>query len=418
MTPNHIPGGEDQHGASGARLPKGLRALVFDVGETLVDESRMWTAYAQHAGVTPFTLMGVIGALIERGEDHRSAWPILGVDPPSTRPDITNADLYPDALDCLRAARTAGFIVGIAGNQPHGVANRLETLGVGSDFVASSADWGVAKPSPQFFEKVISAAQLSPHEIMYVGDRLDNDILPAHGANLRTALVRRGPWGYLHANRPESKVADLQLDSLNELTAAITGDALDLYTADNFTTVSNASLSRPGWADEAIAVVDADPEWQSQGQRLRDTLQALLAPWLTARIEHVGSTAVPGLPAKPIIDLQAAVAELAEADSMAAVLGPHDWHHVAPHLDQRPWRRLFVKVAGGRRIAHLHIMTAGTPRWHQQIAFRDALRADSALAADYAALKRALAQRHSDDRESYSAAKESLIQAVLNPEID
>ena len=88
-----------------ARFPEGVRALVFDVGETLVDESRMWSESALNAGVTPFALMGVIGALIERGDDHRSAWPILGIDPPSTYPDITEVDLYPDALDCLRAAK-------------------------------------------------------------------------------------------------------------------------------------------------------------------------------------------------------------------------------------------------------------------------------------------------------------------------
>lgn len=206
---------------NGIRLPDGVRALVFDVGETLVDESRMWAENALNAGVTPFALMGVIGALIERGEDHRSAWPILGVEPPSAPPDITTADLYPDALDCLHAARTAGFTIGIAGNQPRGVVTRLDALGFSADFVASSADWGVAKPSPGFFERVIGAAQVSAREIMYIGDRLDNDVLPASDAGLRTALVRRGPWGYLHANRPQSKLADLQLDSLNTLRAAI-----------------------------------------------------------------------------------------------------------------------------------------------------------------------------------------------------
>lgn len=180
----------------------------------------------------------------------------------------------------------------------------------------------------------------------------------------------------------------------------------------------NANPPWPAWADEAVEVVDADPEWQLQAQRLRDTLQVLLAPWLTARIEHVGSTAVPDLPAKPIIDLQAAVSDLDEAESMAAVLAPYDWHYVAPELDRRAWRLFFVKVAGGRRIAHLHVMTADTSRWDQQIAFRDALRADSATRADYAALKHSLAQRHSGDREAYSAAKESFIQAVLDPETD
>lgn len=184
------------------------------------------------------------------------------------------------------------------------------------------------------------------------------------------------------------------------------------------TTAPDANPALPGWACEAVEVVDADPQWPFQGQSLRDTLQVLLAPWLTAAIEHIGSTAVPDLPAKPIIDLQAAVTDLDEADSMAAALGPHDWHYVAPNLDQRPWRRFFVKVAGGRRIAHLHVMTADTPRWDRQIAFRDALRADSATRADYAALKRALSQRHSDDREAYSAAKNSFIQAVLDPEAE
>lgn len=208
----------------GGKLPKGVRALVFDVGETLVDETRLWTERALNAGVTPFALMGVIGALIERGEDHRLAWPIIGVEPPSTHPDIASADLYPDALACLRAAKATGLIVGVAGNQPRGVITKLESLGFSSDFVASSAEWRVAKPARGFFERIVCAAQLSAHEIMYIGDRLDNDILPAHEAGLRTALVRRGPWGYLHAHRPQSDVADLRLDSLYELTAALTDE--------------------------------------------------------------------------------------------------------------------------------------------------------------------------------------------------
>ncbi|ART67335.1 hypothetical protein BTO20_00840 [Mycobacterium dioxanotrophicus] len=172
------------------------------------------------------------------------------------------------------------------------------------------------------------------------------------------------------------------------------------------------------WATETIEIVDADPDWEAQGKRLCDNLQALLAPWLVARIEHVGSTAIPGLPAKPIIDLQAAVAHLDASDSMAAVLSKHDWHYVTPDLDRRPWRRFFVKVNEGHRSAHLHIMTTDSARWHQQIAFRDALRADPSTTANYAALKRSLAAEHGDDREAYSAAKYSFIQAVLNARSD
>lgn len=198
-----------------------MRAVVFDVGETLIDETRMWTAHARSAGVTPFTLRGLIGALIERGHDHRAAWTILGIEPPTASSPISPEDFYPDALDCLHRVQHAGFTVGIAGNQPHGAASQLDTLGVAADFVASSADWNVSKPSPEFFERVISAAGVAAHQILYVGDRLDNDILPAHHAGLRTALIQRGPWGYLHSALAEAKHADLQLTSLAELGAAL-----------------------------------------------------------------------------------------------------------------------------------------------------------------------------------------------------
>ena len=199
-----------------------VRAVVFDVGETLIDETRMWTARARSAGVTPFTLMGLIGALIERGQDHRNVWTILETDSPTMSPPICAEDFYPDALDCLHRVKHAGFKVGIAGNQPRDTASQLETLGLVADFVASSADWNVSKPSAEFFERVISAAGVAAHQILYVGDRVDNDILPAVDAGLRTALIRRGPWGYLHSALAESTQADLQLTSLTELSAALT----------------------------------------------------------------------------------------------------------------------------------------------------------------------------------------------------
>ena len=199
-----------------------VRAVVFDVGETLIDETRMWTARARSAGVTPFTLMGLIGALIERGQDHRNVWTILETDSPTMSPPICAEDFYPDALDCLHRVKRAGFTVGIAGNQPRDTVSRLETLGVAADFTASSADWNVSKPSPEFFDRMISAAGVAAHQILYVGDRVDNDILRALDAGLRTALIRRGPWGHLHSASAESTRADLQLTSLTELGAALT----------------------------------------------------------------------------------------------------------------------------------------------------------------------------------------------------
>jgi GrpB-like predicted nucleotidyltransferase (UPF0157 family) len=76
----------------------------------------------------------------------------------------------------------------------------------------------------------------------------------------------------------------------------------------------------PPWATEPVELVDADPAWALPGELERDHLETLLARWLTARIEHVGSTSIPGLVAKPIIDLQASVADLSDSDSIAAVL--------------------------------------------------------------------------------------------------
>jgi GrpB-like predicted nucleotidyltransferase (UPF0157 family) len=169
----------------------------------------------------------------------------------------------------------------------------------------------------------------------------------------------------------------------------------------------------PVWATERVEVVDHDPAWVGRGIQERVLLQELLAPWLTGAVEHVGSTAVPGLAAKPIIDLQAQFATLDDADEIVPLVAPHGWHYVPPELDRGPHRRFFVKVRDDRRVAHLHVMTADG-RWHQQLAFRDALRADPVLVRAYARLKVELADRHHDDREAYTAGKERFVREVLS----
>jgi len=197
-------------------LPPGLRAVVFDVGETLVDESRAWGDRARAAGVTPFTLMAAIGAAIARGADHREAWRVLGVTPPPATPGIRPEDLYPDALECVRAVRAAGLVVGVAGNQPRGAEDALTAAGVEVDVLAASATWGVAKPARGFFDRVVAETGVAPHEVLHVGDRLDNDIRPARAAGLRTAWLRRGPWA--HLQEPDASAADVTLASLADLT--------------------------------------------------------------------------------------------------------------------------------------------------------------------------------------------------------
>jgi len=203
------------------RLPEGVEILVFDVGETLVDETRMWTDHAREIGATPFTLMAALGSLIERGRDHREVWSVLGTGRP-VRPFVPRlSDLYPDALDCLRAARIAGMRIGIAANQPAGVVDRLADLGIETDLTVSSHDLGVAKPDPEFFAALTRRAGAEAGRILYVGDRLDNDILPARAAGMRTAFLRRGPWALIQS-RSDAPGADLVLDSLDQLTRILT----------------------------------------------------------------------------------------------------------------------------------------------------------------------------------------------------
>ncbi|MGH3800389.1 MAG: GrpB family protein [Pseudonocardiaceae bacterium] len=175
-------------------------------------------------------------------------------------------------------------------------------------------------------------------------------------------------------------------------------------------------MSWPAWAAERVEVVESDPSWPARGLALAAELDEVLSPWLVAAVEHLGSTAVPSLPAKPVLDLMAAVPDpdaLVRAGS--ARLGAAGWVLVPPELDARPWRRFFVQPDGRgvRRLAHLHVMRPDEPRWAQVLAFRDRLRADQKLARRYAELKAALAQEHPDDRERYTEAKREFIEAVL-----
>ena len=183
-----------------------VKAAVFDVGETLVDETRMWEAAADVAGVPRFTLMGVLGGLAARGERHSRVWEILGVAPPASTWD--SGDFYADALPCLDELRSRGLLVGAVGNTP---AATEELLREHVELIGSSERWKIEKPAPGFFEQIVAEAALPPEEIAYVGDRVDNDVEPALAAGMVAVHIRRGPWGYLHEPPSEAiKIRDLR----------------------------------------------------------------------------------------------------------------------------------------------------------------------------------------------------------------
>jgi GrpB-like predicted nucleotidyltransferase (UPF0157 family) len=174
----------------------------------------------------------------------------------------------------------------------------------------------------------------------------------------------------------------------------------------------------PAWATAPVEVAPADPTWAVRAASLRRSLEPLLASWLEGPIEHIGSTSVPGLPAKPIVDLMAPVGDLASLDGADAVLERAGWSLVPPDLDGRSWRRLYVLPEGDRRLAHLHLVEPTHTRWQEALRFRDALREDAALAEQYARIKRQAAQDHRDDREAYTEAKGAFVERVLQRQDD
>ncbi|MCG5213868.1 HAD family hydrolase [Streptosporangium sp. KLBMP 9127] len=212
-----------------------VRALVFDVGETLVDETRIWSRWADRLGVPRLTMLGVLGGMAALDRSYGDAFELLrpGLDveaelaawrrddPSGLRENFDAADLYPDVRRSLTDLREAGYRIIVAGNQPPQAAATLAAMDLPAHAVHTSAEWGVEKPDPAFFDRVVAVSGQDPDEILYVGDRLDNDVLPAQRAGLRAALLRRGPWGHLHAVRPEAAVADLVLDGLDDLVVAL-----------------------------------------------------------------------------------------------------------------------------------------------------------------------------------------------------
>jgi FMN phosphatase YigB (HAD superfamily) len=157
-----------------------VTTVVFDVGETLVDEATAYERW-EAEGATTFV--------------------------------FADRDLHGDALPCLAALRARGLRLGAAGNMhaPH-----EEFLRPHVDFVGSSDRWGVQKPDALFFARVVEEAGVPAEEILYVGDRVDNDVIPARAAGLHAVRIRRGE----HA-RVESPVGTITIGSLDELPEAL-----------------------------------------------------------------------------------------------------------------------------------------------------------------------------------------------------
>ena len=157
---------------------------------------------------------------------------------------------------------------------------------------------------------------------------------------------------------------------------------------------------------DPVEVVDYDPAWAGLFERERARLRAALGP-LAAAIEHVGSTAVPGLAAKPVLDILVGAAPFPLLDDALAALAPLGYEYRG---DSVPGRQFFRT---NPRTRHLHVVAFGGEEWERLVLFRDYCRAHPEVAAEYEALKRRLATDHPDERARYTEGKNAFIQAVL-----
>jgi GrpB-like predicted nucleotidyltransferase (UPF0157 family) len=162
--------------------------------------------------------------------------------------------------------------------------------------------------------------------------------------------------------------------------------------------------------DAPVAIEPYSDEWPRRFAEERDVLEEALRPWLAGPIEHIGSTAVPGLAAKPVIDIMAAVESLEASRPALARLAPLGYLYAPYRAEIMHW---LCKPSPEVRTHHLHLVPIDSQLWKDRIAFRDRLRSEPALAEAYASLKRDLARMYVNDREAYTDGKQPFVEMVL-----
>jgi len=209
-----------------------IEAVFFDIGETLVNEGEIYGRWADWLGVPRHTFLATLGAVLVTGGSplelftrFRPEFDLKTEQRRQAAAGVPNgfgpADLYPDARECLAALRAQGLFVAAAGNQPAAAGEQFAALGLDVDVVGISALWGVEKPAPEFFARCVAAAGRPPSALLYVGDRIDNDVRPALSCGLQVAHLRRGPWGYIVRDDAALARCLFRLDSLAELPALV-----------------------------------------------------------------------------------------------------------------------------------------------------------------------------------------------------
>jgi GrpB-like predicted nucleotidyltransferase (UPF0157 family) len=163
--------------------------------------------------------------------------------------------------------------------------------------------------------------------------------------------------------------------------------------------------------EEPIQLVPYDAEWPRLFDEERALLEPVLGPWLAGPIEHIGSTAIPGLMAKPIIDIMAGVKDLPSSLGAREAVAGLTYRYFPYRPDVMHW---FCKPSPEHRTHHLHLVPVSSSLWSDRLVFRDYLRSSATAAAEYAELKLALAEQHQFDREAYTEAKGEFVRSILS----
>ncbi|MEU1127474.1 HAD family hydrolase [Streptomyces sp. NPDC005899] len=206
-----------------------METIVFDIGETLVRDDRHWASWADWLGVPPHTVSALVGAAVAQGRHGSDA---LGILRPGM--DVTEAcharaaagrgeylderDLYPDVRPVLAELRALGLRVVVAGDRSRRAGELLRALDLPADLVVTSEEWGVTKPDPGFYARVLDVSGSAPHATLYVGDHPADDLFPAKSSGLRAAHIRRGPYGHWWADHADVvETADWRINALTDL---------------------------------------------------------------------------------------------------------------------------------------------------------------------------------------------------------
>lgn len=210
-----------------------IETIVFDIGETLVRDDRYWASWADWLDTPRHTVSALVGAVVTQGRDNTDALRLIrpGIDitaeyaareAAGSGEQLGEGDLYPDVRPALTGLRDLGVRIVVAGNQTSKAGSLLRALELPADLVITSAEWGVAKPDPAFYARVLKASGAAAAETLYVGDHPVNDVFPAKASGLRVAHLRRGPWGHWWADDPEVRAAaDWSIDSLTDLLSLV-----------------------------------------------------------------------------------------------------------------------------------------------------------------------------------------------------